>query len=127
MHAAKYIKVDAGICYSESAILNGNVVNGDIQFYEGDWCPIINLENGHVLNWIVGNTAQIHYKIGDYERYWLLDNSMNIISRWKDYCIPNSFLCVNREGYGDYIIFTINENGYIKDWKQPTIDTEQCL
>lgn len=118
-----FIELRAGARYWDDAKLNGeNDVDGKIPFRQDDyWCPIIDLSTGTVVGWPEGLTASIHYKVCDDGEYWLLNRDMERIAQWADYYVPNSILCVNDNGYGDYIIFTIQENGTIAHWKEPTL------
>lgn len=123
---AKYIEVTAFARYWEDAKLNGEEdSDGKMPLRKGDcWCPTIDLNTGEVLNWPKGNTAKVHYKVCDAGEYWLLDETKNRILQWKGYYVPDSILCIKDKGYGDYIIFSINENGFIENWKNPYLDED---
>ena len=124
---AVYIKVDAGVRYWEDAKVNGiEDSNGTlIPFRNGDsWSPTIRLTDGFVDGWPAGTEAEIHYKVCDAGHYWLLDADKNRIAKWSDYYVPNDLLCVGSNGYGDYIIMSIGLIGFIKDWKQPSLNCE---
>lgn len=127
MKNAKFIEVEAGVRYWEDASINGaEDTDGKVPFRKGDvWCPVIELQTGQVQNWPVGVEANIHYKVCDAGQYWLLDENNQRIAKWKDYYVPNDFLCVKDNGYGDYIIMKIDGEGKIKNWKQPYIDEEE--
>ena len=127
LKSAKFIELDAGVRYWEDATLNGQEdTQGVMPFRDGDrWRPIIELENGRVLYWPKGLIAGIHYKVCDDGEYWLLDVDQNRIAKWKGFYVPNSILCVGDNGFGDYIIFQINEQGLICDWRQPQLDADQ--
>ena len=79
------------------------------------WCPIIDLDNGRILNWSQGNVAKTHYKSCD-------ENVIRIVSAEgeavKEYCnyVPR-FLCPKENGFGDYVIMDIDENGFIQNFK----------
>lgn len=76
---------------------------------------IIDLETGHILNWEQGYAMKIYWKIVDQGVYEYCDSNMNIIEKLDtDYC-PN-FLAIEEDGYGDYIIINIDENGNIQNW-----------
>lgn len=103
---ACFIEVEAGVRYWEDASLNGiEDTNGTIPLRKGDaWNPVIELKTGLVLNWPNGIEAKIHYKVCDEGQYWLLDENKNRVAKWKGYYVPNDILCINSNGYGDYII-----------------------
>ncbi|HVE20612.1 MAG TPA: hypothetical protein VNC39_01435 [Acidocella sp.] len=124
---ARYIEVEAGVRYWEGSTLNGEVdEDGNIPRRKRDaWCPVIELETGRVIDWPPGTTADIHYKVCDDGRYWLLDASGAGLAKWKGYYVPNSILCVNDNGYGDYIIMKIGGDGLVIGWKKPDIDADQ--
>lgn len=136
---AKFIKVDAGVRYWQDAEVNGN---DDIDFTETNgigapaipcavrvkeepqehllsdhyrWQPVIDIEEGRILDWPKGVTANVHYKICDNGTYEILDAEKNVIASADSY-VPD-VLCPAEEGYGDYIIMTVLEDGTIEDWK----------
>jgi len=114
--------VSAGVRYWEDATVNGvKDENGTlIPLRSGDrWKPTIELTTGRVMDWPQGITAKIHYKVCDDGEYWLEDAQGARIKYKGDY-VPNGLLCMGYDGYGDYIILTINTNGIIEDWNPPT-------
>jgi len=114
----KYLQVEAYVRYWEDSVVNGeeDVTGSLIPCREGDaWKPLIDIENGVILNWVIGKTADIHYKVCDEGTYTLLDECKNAIISKEGY-VPK-IMCPKREGYGDYIIMDIDENGQISDWE----------
>ena len=87
-------------------------------FYYGQkklaWCPIIDLDNGRILNWSQGNVAKIHYKSCDENVVVIKDRNGEEVKDYTGY-VPN-FLDPYRDGYGDYVIMGIDSNGYIRDF-----------
>lgn len=124
MERVRFIEVDAGVSYWEDSTLNGKEdVEGKMPFRNADiWKPIIELSTGKVLSWPEGNEASICYKVCDDGEYWLLDSDKQRLVKWKDYYVPDNILCVNANGYGDYIIFNIDSNGTIIGWQPPKLD-----
>lgn len=119
----KTLQVDAGVRYWEDSYVNGtNDSEGTlIPFREGDrWRPKIELETGKVINWPAGTTAEIHYKMVDDGKYYLEDEAGNEVASIIDYYVPQ-ILSPGDNGYGDYIIMDIDENGIIQDWN-PTFN-----
>jgi len=119
-----HIIVEAGVRYWEDATVNGKEdTDGTlIPFRRGDyWHPIIELRTGKVVDWPQGMTADIHYKVCDDGEYWLGDASGKKSAKWTGHYVPNAFLCVGDNGYGDYIILKISGDGSIVEWKQPAI------
>ncbi len=115
----KYLEVVAGVRYYEDAYVNGEEdINGDlIPCKNGDmWCPIIEFETGKIINWEVGKTADIHYKVCDQGEYFLLDENKQRVKKEKNYYVPD-VLCPKDKGFGDYIVMDILEDGTIKDFK----------
>ena len=84
--------------------------NGDI------WNPFIDIDSGTVVNWDKGVKANIHYKVCDECGYELLDDDGNVIISFDDGYVPTT-LSPKENGYGDYIIMDIDENGKIENWK----------
>ena len=120
----KYLLVEAEVRYWEDTR-----VNGEYDTKEGDnipckenlfWKPIIELDSGKIINWIKGKTAHIHYKVADQGTYFLLDEEKKEIYKYKDCYVPD-ILCPEEDGYGDYIIFTVDKEGFIKNWKNNII------
>ena len=78
------------------------------------WNPIINLDNGQIVNWQKGITASIHYKSVDENYIDIIDRNTDTIKEYEGY-VPQ-FLCPKEEGWGDYVIMDIDEDGFIKDF-----------
>lgn len=114
--------------YWEDAELNGVVDNDQHpkmpcvaevdHFFDGKkqlaWCPIIDLDNGHILNWSKGDVAKIHYKSCDENVVVIKDRNGEEVNDYTGY-VPN-FLDPYRDGYGDYVIMEVDSNGYIRDF-----------
>lgn len=79
---------------------------------EKAWHIIINLDNGQIGNWPKDTTASIHYKSCDDNYIDILDDQLGIVKYYTGY-VPN-FLCPKENGYGDYVIMDIDENGFIQ-------------
>jgi len=114
----QYLYVSAGVRRWEDAIVNeiedqsGNLIPSR----RGDrWEPIIEIEKGIILNWPLGTTADIHYKICDDGVYTLKDIDGNIVAEIKGY-VPG-IMCPSESGFGDYIIMKIDATGKIEDWE----------
>lgn len=111
------LSVKAGVRYWEDATVNGvkdkegNLIPCRIDDY---WCPEIDIETGKITNWEQGKTAKVHYKVCDDGTYQLKDKKGNVVLEIDGY-VP-VFLDTGRDGYGDYIILDINENGQIAGW-----------
>lgn len=124
---ATYIEVEAGVRYWEDATVNGqeDTEGKLIPFRFGnEWCPIIRLEDGRIIGWPEGTTADIHYKVCDEGEYWLSDESGKN-AKWRGDYVPDKFLCHGDTGYGDYIIFKVGPDGCIEGWQKPEIDPDQ--
>jgi hypothetical protein len=79
------------------------------------WCPEIEIETGKILNWEQGKKADVHYKVCDCCGWDLINENREIVFSVENEYVPNS-LSPKENGYGDYIIMDIDENGIIKDW-----------
>ena len=115
----KTLIVKVAIRYYEDATVNGVKDNeGDlIPCKEGElWCPIIDIDSGIITNWELGTKAEIHYKVCDEGSYYLQDIDGNIILSIEENYVPK-MMCPKDNGYGDYIIMDIDENGKIDNWK----------
>jgi len=117
---AKTLHVKAGARYWEDATVNGvEDTVGDLIpcRVEGDenWLPVIDIDTGVITNWEQGKTAEIHYKVCDDGLYVVYDENEKEIAR-KDGYVPDT-MSPKENGYGDYIIMNVDENGLIENWK----------
>ena len=101
-------------CWWEDAVVNGltdeKTHEKQMPGYHGgtiDWD--IDAENGRILNWNDGSTAQVWYKVVDCFAYDYGDHHYG-----PDY-VPE-FMAIDDKGWGDYVRLTIDGNGFIKDW-----------
>lgn len=115
----KTLQVDAGVRYWEDSSVNGteDTEDGDlIPCKDNDrWKPVIDIDSGKILNWEQGKKARIHYKICDDGIYTVLDVDGNIVVQIDGY-VPNT-MCPAENGYGDYIIMNVDEDGKIENWR----------
>lgn len=118
---AKFLQVEAGVRYWEDASVDG------IDDEEGNlipcrvndrWCPLIAIDTGFISNWERGKSAEIHYKVCDDGKYTLLDGNNEMIKTLEDYVISDL------TDDSDYIILSVNEDGFIENWK-PTLEDFQ--
>lgn len=116
------LAVSAGVRYWEDATVNG-VEDSEgtlIPFRDGEyWVPVIDLETGIIKDWPQGTVADIHYKVCDDGDYTLLDADGNIVKKIEGY-VPK-LMSPAENGFGDYIIMKVDENGKIANWK-PTFE-----
>ena len=139
----KYIEVDTEVRYWEDTYVNGVP---DIDFYESKgvgtpiipcavqvkevpngciysdhwrWRPIINVEDGKIINWVKGVQARVHYKVCDGFSCTIKDVEGKVIIQYEDYA--PKFMCPSDEGYGDHIIMDIDENGFIQEWQSSLV------
>lgn len=116
----KYCQLRVEPRYWEDADVNG-VEDIDTQIpcqEDGLWCPLIDIDNGIIVNWDMGVTAITHYKVCDAGSYYLQDENFNtILSIVNDY-VPNKLIPGE---YGDYIAMNIDKTGKITNWKRPDI------
>lgn len=115
---AKILSVDAGVRYWEDATING------IEDTEGNltpcrkgnsWCPEIDIDTGKIINWERGKQAEIHFKVCDSGSYYIKDANGKVLLKIEDNYVP-AIMCPGDNGYGDYIIMSIDKDGQIKDW-----------
>ncbi len=127
---AEFIEVCAGVRFWEDASVNGEADSDGalIPFRRDDkWCPVIRLEDGLVVNWPEGKTADVHYKVCDDGEYWLLDDENRRIAKWSGHYVPDKWLCPSSSGYGDYIIMSIGADGKVVGWVSPEIVKDQWV
>ena len=115
---AKFIKVSANVRYWDDATINGDQCqSGDnVPFKNGDlWEPVIDIDNGVVIDWPEGVGAKFHFKVCDAGSYYLLDWEFNVLVSIEDNYVPSG-LCHGDSGFGDYIIFNVNGKGEIENY-----------
>jgi len=113
----KYLLAEVGARYWEDSSVDGvEDTEGDlIPCRDGDyWKPLIDIETGKILNWEVGKTAKIHYKSCDDNIFKILDKDSNVIKEINSYVID--MMCPTENGYGDYVIMNILEDGTIENF-----------
>lgn len=113
----KYLFVEARVRYWEDTEVNGvEDTEGDlIPFRVGDlWSPLIDIEEGKIINWPIGTTAKVNYKVCDAGQYTLKDCAGVDIIQVDGY-VP-TLLAPNGGGFGDYIILDIDKKGFIDGW-----------
>lgn len=123
----KTLNVHAGVRYWEDATVNGeeDTEGNLIPCRTADmWFPIIDIDNGIITNWEKGKTAKIHYKVCDQCGWELLDKDGAIILFAEDGYVPST-LSPAENGYGDYIIMNVDENGKIDRWSFDIEDFKQ--
>lgn len=122
----KYLAVTAGIRYAEDVSVDGERLEEDsdlsqIPCHDGEyWQVIIDVDNGIIANWPKGVAADIYAKVCDDGTYSILDKNKQVIKTLDQSYVPDC-LAINDNGYGDYIIMTIDADGKIKDWN-PSFD-----
>jgi hypothetical protein len=116
----RLLLVNAGVRYWEDAKVDGmqdeeGTLIPCVDRDNGNWCPLIDIETGIIQNWDKGTVASVHYKVCDDGTYALMTADKEVIKSVEGY-VP-SCLCIGENGYGDYIIMDIDENGKIADWE----------
>lgn len=81
----------------------------------------IDVENGKLLNHDFGHKIELYNKVVDEGTYTLVDTETGETKIIQDYVIAG--LDTYGNGYGDYVILNINENGFIKEWDSDKILT----
>lgn len=118
------LEVSAGVRYWEDTEVNEipDTEDGDNIPCKSDdnWCPIIDIETGKILNWKQGKTANVHFKVVDCCSWKINTKEGECIEKENEY-VPG-ILCPKEEGYGDYIIMDIDVNGNIQGWNKNLIN-----
>ena len=83
-----------------------------------DWCPVIDVNEGKVLDWTPGFVLRTCFKVCDqgiyvYSNY---DESQQIVSCDCDLYYVPKWLDDIDDGFGDYMYIQINEDGTISKW-----------
>ena len=117
---------DAHICISGSWVRDNHDGAPKMPCLEPDgegawiWHLIIDPRIGKVVNWPVAYNlpieAKVHYKVCDECGIeFLVGGKYRCNNDCNSGYVPD-FLAIDKEGYGDYIIITIDKDGYIKNW-----------
>jgi hypothetical protein len=118
----KYCQLNVQPRYWEDATVNG-VEDTDGTLLpcksENMWKPLIDIDAGVIVNWEIGKTAKIHFKVCDEGSYYLLDEQNNVVLSIEEDYVPNKLIPGE---YGDYIIMDIDENGKIDKWNPRLTD-----
>jgi hypothetical protein len=119
-YEAKYLVVEAEPRHWGDATVNGEIdeLGTKIPCREGNaWCPVIDIDEGRIINWTQGVTASIYYKVCDAGIYELQTGEPRKLIVRKDGYVPR---CLSRGGcsYGDYIIMNVDVNGIIENWSK---------
>jgi len=90
-----------------------------------DLMLVIEVSTGKVINWPKGYRQDFYnYKLCDGGIYIMLDKNGHVINEYQGYVPP----CLTREdGFGDYLEFEIDENGFIPDWEFTDEDFETLI
>lgn len=124
----KYLLAKVGARYREDATVNGveDIEENLMPCFEGkNWCPLIDIESGQILNWEKGKEAYVHYKSCDENNFYLLDKTKNVISEKEGYVI--NMMCPAEDGFGDYVIMNIDSDGFIKNFKADLSDFKKKI
>lgn len=80
----------------------------------------IDLDDGTILNWPEGITANFNYKSCDQNFFRLLDKNGSVIHQSKDseYMIGPKFM----NDYGDYFVPNVDEDGNIEDYDKDEME-----
>ena len=117
------IRAECGVRYWEDADVNGETDEDGtlIPRRSGDcWNPTIILSTGQIMDWPKGTTAKVHYKVCDDGRYYLLTPCGEVAMETDGY-VPK-VMCPGGSGCGDYVIMSINADGFIDDWNPDLSD-----
>lgn len=117
----RYLKAGVSPRHWEDTEVNGKPDTDEGDFipcknHDEEWDVLIDIEQGKILNWEEGTTANVHYKVVDDGTYTLMDEKYNIIDSIDGY-VPK-IMCPKENGYGDYIIMDIDKDGFIDKWNK---------
>lgn len=106
-------------CMKEVTFTKKSIWSGkETQETRKDWCPVIDVNEGKILDWTPGFKLGAHFKVCDQGVYVYSsqDESQQIVSTDCDlYYVPD-WLDEDGDGCGDYLQITVNGDGTIQDW-----------
>lgn len=123
---ARFLRARCGVRYWEDGTVNGvEDVDGSLSpCREGEsWTPLIDIDAGRIVDWPIGTTAALHYKVCDDGDYALLDGDMGELIRIDGY-VPAMLSPGDPGGGSDYVIMEIGADGIIADWLADLSDFE---
>lgn len=120
----RYFRANVGPINFEDAEVNGEeddefeprIPGAEEIDGENRWNILIDIKDGKILNWTKGVTAKVFYKVCDDGVYTAYDNNMSVTHEIDDYVPKIMDFDDESYGYGDYIEFSVNEDGYIENW-----------
>ena len=125
-----HIDVEANVRYWEDATIN-DVVDSEgtlIPGRQGDtWHARIHLATGKIENWPQGVSGDLHYKVADAGEYWLSNAEGKRLLKYKGSYVPDDYLSQGSQGFGDYIILKVDQDGKIENFRNPEIDIERWI
>ncbi len=119
----KYLNIDAGVRYWNDSCINGNEDADDdpkmpfaikIKDSKWRWRPIIEVEQGKIVNWPTYIYAAINYKVCDDFYCAGVDENGVVLAEYGGY-VP-TIMSPDGGGWGDYIIMHVNAEGIIENW-----------
>lgn len=75
---------------------------------------VIDVDNGTMVDWPEGLSAEICWKVVDQGLYIYLDEEQDKVWEFDGY-VPDE-LSIDDEGYGDYVIMSVDGTGKIHNW-----------
>lgn len=98
--------------FSKDSLFNKTNIDKDVLFFD------IEVDTGLVLNWPDRVSGEVYIKAVDEGLYQYMVVTNTISEPLIEYSgyVPSE-LQISDNGYGDYICFVIDEEGYIKDWE----------
>lgn len=118
----KYLKVDIENYYLEDFEVNGKELETWDDFpscMKGRGENIefaVDIETGKILGWTEGTTFVAHAKIADGGTYFLTDENYESMTPSLNHYVPR-MLDTHGDGHWDYMNFSVNEQGYIVNFK----------
>lgn len=95
----------------------GRITSDDIYDFIVEFT--VDIDTGEILNWPTGNVANIYSKPVDSGIYTFKNAEKENIFVYSGYVLDG--LDIEDNGYGDYIILSIDEKGIIKNWDKKRI------
>lgn len=81
----------------------------------------INVDEGTVVGWKEGDTAEVFSKVRDEGLYHLMDQNNNVLYSMEEGSYVPDVLDTYSDGYGDYIQFKVRPDGKIENWNKAKI------
>lgn len=117
------LEIHANVRYFQDCIVNGIKCEQDNLLFPKRFITNnmlifrIDLKQKYIINWPIGTTVKIFFKIADGFSGIVYAKNGSIKLKYEEGYVPSN-LDFDNNSYGDYLNFNIDQNGYILNWDE---------